>query len=173
MTYRDDHATCPSCDAALTATTTRWACEQCGGALVMATSLHDMLHELDAADVRSLDARLLDATSPARRCPCCAQQMTAHLLHDVLVDRCPAHGVWFDHGELETVLVNAASRAARRRMAGGSLALSALGVTYLAFASIPLIGVAVVPAFGVAAVTLGIGLVRRRRVKRARIPAGK
>jgi len=44
-------------------------------------------------------------------CPRCAAQMTKHLLYDVEVDHCKAHGVWLDgDNELRLVLANAAAR---------------------------------------------------------------
>lgn len=39
-----------------------------------------------------------------RACAACAQPMKPLLLYDVPVDRCDAHGVWFDPGELAEVL---------------------------------------------------------------------
>ena len=45
------------------------------------------------------------------QCPRCVAQMAKHTLYGVLVDRCPAHGVWLDdEHELRRVFDNAAAR---------------------------------------------------------------
>jgi hypothetical protein len=41
---------------------------------------------------------------PALPCPRCATTMTKHALFAVVIDRCPAHGVWLEDRELETIV---------------------------------------------------------------------
>lgn len=52
------------------------------------------------------------ASSPAftgggyseRHCPVCDETMDEPLIFDVPIDRCSAHGMWFDKAELEQVI---------------------------------------------------------------------
>jgi len=171
--YRDARPTCLSCDAALAGAASRWACEQCGSALVSEAALTEMLAEMAPADERTLDARLLAATSPSRRCPRCAAMMSSFILHDTLVDRCAAHGVWFDPGELKAVLRLCANRAQERAMAGdGGVIVGLLG-SYLGL-ELLWFGVAVaVPAFAAAAAGLTSSLVKRWRRRHAVVPPGR
>lgn len=39
-------------------------------------------------------------------CPRCDKPMLRELYHEVLIDWCPAHGVWLDRGELAAILNN-------------------------------------------------------------------
>jgi Zn-finger nucleic acid-binding protein len=60
-----------------------------------------------AAASRVAQAALQDAVvAPAERLPCpvCTRTMAASRVKGVVVDRCDAHGLWFDHAELERVL---------------------------------------------------------------------
>jgi hypothetical protein len=41
---------------------------------------------------------------PTRACPRCARPMKPSLIEIVEVERCLAHGIWFDAGELERAL---------------------------------------------------------------------
>jgi len=42
-----------------------------------------------------------------RSCPICNTQMIVEVLEAVTVDRCTAHGVWFDDTELQSALQHA------------------------------------------------------------------
>ena len=42
-----------------------------------------------------------------RHCPQCDETMDEPLLFDVPIDRCPAHGMWFDKAELDQVIARA------------------------------------------------------------------
>jgi Zn-finger nucleic acid-binding protein len=70
--------------------------------------LDEMLAMLDSAadplDRRTLaDWPITDELS-TRRCPACPERMRVATMERVAVERCAAHGVWFDRGELERVL---------------------------------------------------------------------
>ena len=70
-------------------------CRTCGGVW------------LDEALVEQRAARSLEYTGGAyseRHCPACDEKMDEPLIYDVPIDRCPAHGMWFDKEELEEVL---------------------------------------------------------------------
>lgn len=173
MTYRDERVQCLRCGAGLEATASRWACAQCGGALVHAKDLSETLAGITPHDSRSLDGRMRPATSPLRRCPCCASAMTAYLLHDILVDRCSEHGVWFDPGELEQVLTTCAQRAAARHTAGFA-ALAVGGASAFAGLGYLVLGPALaLPFLCVGAVGLGAGAIRRWRVRSTPVQPGE
>jgi predicted Zn-ribbon and HTH transcriptional regulator len=51
------------------------------------------------------------------RCPKCGATLRAEAWHDIQVDRCPeCHGVWLDHGELETLMAHEDPGMLRRVM---------------------------------------------------------
>lgn len=63
------------------------------------------------------------------KCPRCEELMAQHQLYTMQVDRCPAHGVWFDGPELAQVLLVAKPRPpevgdrVRTAVAGGYTAI--------------------------------------------------
>jgi Zn-finger nucleic acid-binding protein len=62
---------------------------------------------LPEALVRERAARPLVFTGGGyseRHCPVCDESMDEPLVFDVPIDRCEAHGMWFDKAELERVL---------------------------------------------------------------------
>lgn len=83
-------------------------CVQCAGIWLDTGELELLLGD------RALIAGFLEAGNPApkgeatRRCPTCRGKMDKRATggpFPVLYDRCPvAHGLWFDRGELATVL---------------------------------------------------------------------
>ena len=46
-------------------------------------------------------------TERVRTCPRCQTQMVKHLLYTIRIDRCEAHGIWFDQDEIQRVLAEA------------------------------------------------------------------
>lgn len=48
-----------------------------------------------------------------RHCPACDEQMDEPLIYDVPIDRCAAHGMWFDKAELDKVLTRSRGDAWR------------------------------------------------------------
>lgn len=38
-----------------------------------------------------------------RHCPSCDEKMDEPLIFDIPIDRCPAHGMWFDRAELDEI----------------------------------------------------------------------
>lgn len=124
---RDEFATCPRCKSALDATADWLECGQCHGMLIADTQLYERVSEAQIQTLLSAKKR----KTPWRReefatalalehsrdgaetiaCPSCAAQMTKHLLYEVEIDRCPAHGIWLDDtNELRGVMTNAAAR---------------------------------------------------------------
>ena len=84
---------------------TSWSCA-CGGAWIGV----DRLVEL-AEDVRGELVTLPWASrdGAARACPACGEAMRTVSLAGVALDRCFAHGIWFDADELQQVLRHAES----------------------------------------------------------------
>ena len=41
---------------------------------------------------------------PVKNCPICSEGMRKDSLNGIIVDRCVLHGIWFDSGELESVV---------------------------------------------------------------------
>lgn len=101
MPDRDTFATCPVCDIALQPQGARFVCDRCGGVLVGESELLELMRELDANRALEWPA---SAPPTNRRCPRCAAMMTGVRMEGVRVERCVAHGVWFDCGELAMVL---------------------------------------------------------------------
>lgn len=82
-------------------TTSRCAC---GGAWLSEAKLVEMAQDMKGSLV-VLPWSPRD--SEGRACPVCATTMLAVSLLDVNLDRCTAHGVWFDTNELAAVLQRA------------------------------------------------------------------
>jgi len=106
MTFRDQRPRCPSCaeDHALVSSRdgsrgSHLVCEHCKGTLVPAAEVEDMLSSL-LVEPFALPA----GTAGERTCPCCAAKLARLDLFGIEVDRCDAHGVWFDGKELTLVL---------------------------------------------------------------------
>lgn len=85
-------------------------CVSCGGIWLDSTELHLLLESVEErnAFTRALkkDVR---SSEEARKCPICLKPMGKYLYkhnHEgVQLDQCErGHGLWFDRGELETVL---------------------------------------------------------------------
>lgn len=104
MTFRDGRPRCPSCadEHALVGhptQPTRMQCEHCQGVLIPISEVEDMISELEG------EPFVLPAGAPgARTCARCAARLSKLDLYGIEVDRCDAHGVWFDGKELTAVL---------------------------------------------------------------------
>ncbi len=85
-------------------------CSECGGVWLDAGELESLLGD------RSLGQQLIASFTPAahspenlRKCPICRKKMEKVLAgKNMLLDRCPIHGLWFDRGELTQLLEAAA-----------------------------------------------------------------
>ncbi|MDB4961634.1 MAG: Transcription factor zinc-finger [Myxococcales bacterium] len=117
---RDDFATCPHCDAGLEPIGKRLGCQRCNGVLVLEADVKVLVAEArtmnPAVPVTPTDLELAPPSvyEPAVRCPSCLTSMTKHTLHGLTIDRCDAHGIWFDGGELLRVLDTLSSDAVRQ-----------------------------------------------------------
>lgn len=103
--YADRALRCPACDdAKLAFAADRWVCAACRGAFVQNAAL--------AALVQEMINQPWELTAPTgaagtRPCPVCTQPMLVETLEAVPIDRCAAHGLWFDQAELGAVLEHA------------------------------------------------------------------
>lgn len=106
---------CPSCESGLVAVGTRWSCGHCGGVLVTAAELEQLVHELAPDDLRPLASRLEAGGETGRTCPRCKTGMAVARMADIAIDHCPTHGLWFDGKALAAVLESESHSFARRQ----------------------------------------------------------
>ncbi|MEO8702443.1 MAG: FHA domain-containing protein [Kofleriaceae bacterium] len=111
VTYRDSFDTCPRCTAALEDAGSARGCRTCGGLWLDEAVLEEMV--LAMRPGRPLDRLELDVVARAAAplaCPACGDPMQATEVHEIPIDRCAKHGVWFDKTELELALRSVAER---------------------------------------------------------------
>jgi Zn-finger nucleic acid-binding protein len=115
-THRDEFPTCPVCREALDPEGSRFICPTCQGALVTETTLQALIqdaethHASDVPRTKELKFDVPNTVEPARTCPRCAATMSKHSFYGITVDRCIAHGIWFDGTELQSVLTSVGMR---------------------------------------------------------------
>jgi Zn-finger nucleic acid-binding protein len=115
---RDDTATCPSCGRGLDASGRRFYCGTCAGALVTEDELREMIADMAAGAPDGPPGARPLALEPAdygvtRTCPRCPAAMSKHMFYGMHVDRCEAHGIWFDDQELQGALERVGAEAAK------------------------------------------------------------
>jgi hypothetical protein len=102
----------PACGAqALRFEVSRWSCDSCEGLFVENEALEALVGEMAGRPWELPPAPALapaGAAPGSRRCPACAAPLAIEQIEGVTVDRCPAHGVWFDPAELEAALQHVA-----------------------------------------------------------------
>jgi Zn-finger nucleic acid-binding protein len=113
--YRDPERACPACKATLREFRGRLCCDACSGIMLGLADLTMAIEQLTriAPDVKFIDDPMRGEAG-SRNCPHCAATMTPCRLDVTLLedrpklkpelDRCGAHGVWFDNEELAKVL---------------------------------------------------------------------
>ncbi|MFK7992483.1 MAG: zf-TFIIB domain-containing protein [Sandaracinaceae bacterium] len=83
-----------------------WICEQTGGVWLEVGSAK----QLDAPGAREMaDAAVVfttaaDGPDPRIDCPACGVRLRRVRWRGVRIDRCDAHGAWFDRGEIQRIL---------------------------------------------------------------------
>ena len=108
--YRDRELVCPACHAKLRVFYQRLCCDECDGILLELADLTTSISELTGIDP---EIGFLGERPGRRPCPHCARTMSVCRLDVALMnqrptlrpalDRCVAHGVWFDATELAKV----------------------------------------------------------------------
>jgi Zn-finger nucleic acid-binding protein len=105
--YREQVLACPACPAharrALVFAGDRWSCEGCHGAFVERGALQALVEEMAN---QPFELAPPSGEVGTRTCPVCIAPMIVEKLGpSTTIDRCVAHGVWFDEHELQTALV--------------------------------------------------------------------
>ena len=108
----NDEMPCPRCKIELRTVTPNGAlsCSRCGGGFCSRSTLAALLRQVEIAPPADRDVRpSSSAGGPARyvTCPVCSELMLRRNFGEssgVVVDVCSQHGVWFDRGELGTIL---------------------------------------------------------------------
>jgi hypothetical protein len=105
-----ERLTCPACAAILRDFNGRLCCDACSGILLPLTDLVAAIEEHSGVEPI---VHFVNDKPAERVCPRCSHVMTACRLHVVVaehatdvkpnIDRCDAHGVWFDPEELSKV----------------------------------------------------------------------
>jgi Zn-finger nucleic acid-binding protein len=111
VTYREAFEQCPRCKVVLEDARSARGCRACGGLWLDESVLTEMIMAM--RPMRPLDRvelAVIHRDGPALGCPTCSQPMLPSAVHDIPIDRCPKHGVWFDALELETALRRVAER---------------------------------------------------------------
>lgn len=110
MVYRNTRFACPGCGQAIAADTAIAWCNGCEGVWVSEAELVERVRFVRGMNEFNLELVFGPAypsgSTPARRaCPLCSEQLDHASLGEAEIDRCSRkHGIWFDAGELESVL---------------------------------------------------------------------
>lgn len=120
--YRDSNRTCPACNAPLREFRARLVCDACEGMLAPIEDLAHAIEEITGV-VPAFEYR--GDKDGKRACPACRAPMRTFELRVLLdgmrakpspaLDRCEAHGIWFDRDELAEVF-----EVCRAKHPGGS-----------------------------------------------------
>jgi Zn-finger nucleic acid-binding protein len=119
--YRDRPYQCPQCGIELGRDDARdsWTCGRCGGVLLGAQELDDVLGPFG----ETLMANAGAGQPATRPCPACAEAMRSFELPPLVLERCEADALlWFDHGELRRLKGNLNNAAWVERFLGIVLA---------------------------------------------------
>jgi Zn-finger nucleic acid-binding protein len=108
--YRDRYEQCPRCRVDLVTAGSVRSCPRCNGHWVSVDVLREMAQAMvDAGATAKI--QLVADRHPHLPCATCEVPMETWALHGVAVDRCAAHGLWFDRTELEAVLYATAGQS--------------------------------------------------------------
>jgi hypothetical protein len=104
--YRGQPLACPACaDRPLVCEGDRWVCGGCAGTFVEDAALVAMVSDIAHAPWTPPPAT---GAASTRACPVCKQAMVGERIGGVTIERCVAHGHWFDDDELAAALQHAA-----------------------------------------------------------------
>jgi hypothetical protein len=111
VTYRITPGACLHCGTLLERAGDRLACPTCRSCLVAMAEVERAMRAMQPPDQAAPPMTftpLVDGFARPRPCPQCGAVMAPCMLVSIAVDRCHVHGVWFDHDELERVLLASA-----------------------------------------------------------------
>jgi hypothetical protein len=92
-----------------------WSCEPCNRGFVIESVLLGRVESLTGHRAGRAVALVDAAPGTGDRCPNCAVPMSPGTLDGVVIERCVAHGVWFDRDALSAVLLREAKATDDRR----------------------------------------------------------
>jgi hypothetical protein len=95
---------CPECKSEITLEGRLWPCGTCAGVFVENAPFEEMVTEIAGAAWTLFPA---GSERGPRACPACRETMVVEEFHGATIDRCAAHGIWFDEAELAEVLAAA------------------------------------------------------------------
>jgi hypothetical protein len=105
MTYRLPAFACLVCDHVLEDVGRRLVCRSCRSCLVTTAELETSMRAMWPEDgIERPVPPIQPVAGGTRRCPRCTDAMSRGLLVGLEVDRCAAHGVWFDREQLQLAL---------------------------------------------------------------------
>jgi len=107
VAFRDAFEQCPRCGTALIDARAARGCTSCGGLWIEEPVLTEMVLEMlpvPPAMLSRLQLAVLARGGEAIGCPTCGEAMHPTTIHEVVLDRCAKHGVWFDRDELAVAL---------------------------------------------------------------------
>jgi Zn-finger nucleic acid-binding protein len=107
VAYRDEHERCPRCGTELVDARAGNACNACHGLWISAEAVADMVSQM-MTPPQPVELHLVDDPRDSLPCPTCRAPMQTRTLHQVPIDQCERHGLWFDERELALVLFRAA-----------------------------------------------------------------
>ena len=86
-------------------------CPGCKGVWLDSGELR-MLLDREGGDFLPVALSVAQGKEKKRTCPICSKGMKKVLVggNRILIDECPGHGMWFDHGELTRVLKEACDK---------------------------------------------------------------
>ena len=103
--FRGHPLGCPVCaGTSLAFEGYRWNCASCAGTFAEDAALVELISDIQHAAWAVPPAT---GTPGERPCPVCKDAMLVEKFEGVTVDRCVAHGIWFDAKELEAALLHA------------------------------------------------------------------
>lgn len=139
---RDEFPTCPRCATALDRRGERLVCTACHGLQLNEAEISQLVAEMLVETVSMFGWRdrvaepqplaLEDRAGERLTCPQCVAAMEPRRLYGLDVDRCPAHGIWFDGEELEQALQAAATLGKRRSTVGEKVFAAVAGPALIA-----------------------------------------
>lgn len=105
--YRDSMESCPRCGTELVQAGAARGCETCSGLWLGAGDLDEMASSMqNPAEPVHLTPLEFATKTEMLNCPTCSEPMQTRTLMGVEIDVCKKqHGIWFDAGELASVLL--------------------------------------------------------------------
>jgi Zn-finger nucleic acid-binding protein len=103
--YRTVSNGCPRCGTPLRRTRNASTCHGCHGRFLEEQVILEMASDMQVPATPLAFLPLSPRTDSPLHCPVCDKPMEPVRLATVLLDRCPAHGIWFDPEELSDALL--------------------------------------------------------------------